>query len=104
MFVNFFNEKAKKLSERTIREDENLSVEETNPNSQFIVTEKMVEEAVKQLKPKKSYGTDLIPLCVVTDCYIFLKRHYIRLMRMCTRKIPRAWKTARVLPIHKKGG
>lgn len=101
-FANFFVEKANRLSLRTRQ-----SASTQNPpqpgGSLFIITEKMVDNAIKQLKPKKSYGIDRIPLCIVKDTYKFMKKHYIRLMRLATEKMPTVWKKARVIPLFKKG-
>jgi len=63
----------------------------------------MVEKAVKSLKSKKSFGIDGVPLCIVKDTYQFIKGHIVRLMRLAARNIPRAWKTARIIPLHKQG-
>jgi len=101
--ANFFIEKANKLASRT-------SVDATSDNStvhvtpnMFLITEKMLEDAVSSLKRKKSYGIDETPLCVVKDTFVYLKGFYLKLMRLSTKQIPKMWKTARVLPLFKKG-
>jgi len=42
-------------------------------------------------------------LCIVKDTAKYLEPLYIKLMQLSTKKMPLIWKTARVIPLHKKG-
>jgi len=101
-FAQFFVTKAEKLSERTKKETIDCQWS-PNEDSWLLISERMVLEAVNALKPKKSYGIDGVPLCVVKDVYNFIPHHYHRLLSMAAKKMPKIWKTARVIPLHKKG-
>jgi len=63
----------------------------------------MLEKVIKTLKPKKSHGIDGIPLCVVKDLHYHFPTAYLKLMNLATKRMPKIWKVARVLPLHKKG-
>jgi len=101
-FADFFLDKADRLSKRTTPEEvEEVDIE--SDDALFLVTEEMVRSAIKQLKRKKSFGPDGIPLLLVRDSFPFLKTHYLKLMNLATKQMPAVWKTARVIPLHKKG-
>lgn len=100
-FADFFYDKAQRLSSKTVPEDQiDVAI---GTQAKLIITEKMIEDSLKGLKNKKSFGIDGIPLCVVRDTYQYLKPLYKVLMNLCTEKMPSQWKMARVLPLHKKG-
>jgi len=63
MFAKFFIKKAADLSSKTTPEDTHDIYE--RGQSRFLISHKMVQEAVTCLKPKKSFGIDGIPLCIV---------------------------------------
>jgi len=102
IFADFFVHKARTLSSRTKCHDIN-SVETYDENVRFLISEKMLSDAVNQMKGKKSFGIDGIPACIVKDLFKYMSRSYLRLMRLATQSIPVQWKTARILPLHKKG-
>jgi len=101
LFADFFVEKVDKLAAQVATPPPTSY--KPNGLAKFIITGQMLENAVRSLKNKKSYGIDGISLCVVRDTYQWLSPHYLKLMNLCTDRIPECWKTARVLPLHKKG-
>jgi len=87
IFAGFFIDKAKRLSAKTVPEEE-IEVK-IGSNNIFSITDSMVDVAIAQLKNKKSFGIDGVPLCVIKDTYKYLRPDYLTLMRHCTRKIER---------------
>ena len=64
-----------------------------------------MELAIKQMKPKKSYGSDLIPMILVRDLYPEMTDMLLILFNKIyeSKIIPEKWKIARIIPLHKKG-
>lgn len=65
----------------------------------------VVGKALKELKPKKAAGPDLIPPYVYKACWEFFKYPLTVLFNLSlkTSKFPAKWKVTRVTPIHKSG-
>jgi len=101
-FADFFIDKAATLSSRTKPEEE-VDQHPDQHSSMMLISMDMIEKAVRKLKPKKSYGIDGVPLCIVKDVFQFIPHIYHKLLSMAARKIPDQWKIARVLPLYKKG-
>jgi len=101
-FAEFFMAKADKLSSKTKPEMKN-GPWTPKEDSWLLISERMVQDAVQSLKSKKSYGIDGVPHCLVKDVYKFIPHQYHRLMSMAAKQMPDLWKTARVIPLHKKG-
>jgi hypothetical protein len=100
-FGKFFTDKVTRLSAQTIPESQpDVS---WNDHSELDITPLEVALVSRTLKPKKSYGIDGIPMCIVKDLEPYLRSHYSRLFRLASIKQPSIWKLARVIPLHKKG-
>jgi hypothetical protein len=64
-----------------------------------------VEKKLKQLKRSKAAGIDNIPPGILKDCSFVVRNPlaHIISMSLFTGEIPKEWKEAKVIPIHKKG-
>ena len=69
------------------------------------VTEQLVEKKLKQLKRSKAAGIDNIPPGILKDCSSVVRKPLAHIINMSlfTGEIPKEWKEAKVIPIHKKG-
>jgi hypothetical protein len=85
------------LPEITTHEDPNLS--------NLTLTEHDVLNELKKLNPSKAPGPDALPTKVLKDCAQELSPSITQLFNdsLSHSKVPNAWKTANVTPIHKKG-
>lgn len=70
-----------------------------------VFTEKRLDEAIKASKPKGSFGFDRVPMRVLIDVYPVIRPVLISLFDKIEHQktIPRSWKIARIIPLHKKG-
>ncbi len=101
-FVQFFSDKVKDLIGKNPIEDDELVMSEKTTEP-FSLQE--MRAAISTFKPKKSAGPDEIPLMVLKTCYQVLEPVLSELFNKIVKsnKIPKAWKVARIKPIHKKG-
>ncbi len=99
-FGEFFTDKVQQLSRLTV--PENPNPDQPNVSDMNILP---VEVALvsKILKPKKSSGIDGIPMCVIKDTEPYLRGLYVQLFNAAVKKIPKEWKLAKIIPLHKKG-
>ena len=64
-----------------------------------------MEKKLKQLKRSKAAGIDNIPPGILKDCSSVVRKPLAHIINMSlfTGEIPKEWKEAKVIPIHKKG-
>lgn len=69
------------------------------------VTEEEIRNAIKKLKPKAAVGCDEIPGYIIKGCSEFFIEplRYIYSLSLHKNVFPKAWKIARIIPIHKGG-
>ena len=69
------------------------------------LTKKLVEKTVKELKPKRCFGFDRVPLVFLKDGASELSEVVTKLMFKIfeEEKTPEQWEVARILPLFKKG-
>jgi hypothetical protein len=101
-FIQFFSTKVRDLIGKNPIEDEEPEISDAT-TTPFSLEE--MRTAISTFKPKKSAGPDEVPLMVLKTCYPVLEPVLSRLFEkiVLTNRIPRAWKVARIKPIHKKG-
>jgi len=77
----------------------------TKSISSVIFKHKDVKKILKHLKPDKATGPDLIPTRVLKECSAELASPLSHLFELCLTNgvFPNQWKTASVVPIHKRG-
>jgi hypothetical protein len=100
LFLNFFRDKVYNLSDLDIRP---IIIPEHDKQESISFTMLELEEAIKKVPPKKCFGTDGIPLLVARDFVIGFKELALEIFNDAAKRFPVIWKTARVLPLHKKG-
>ena len=78
----------------------------TEQISSFFITVKQVRRVIQRLDSSKSSGPDGIPVIVYKQLSPELSPVLCKLFRKCvaTSEFPSCWKTARVVPVPKKGG
>jgi len=101
--ADYFDSKVKGLIDKTGLSPVVIPVS-TPVQAYPTITEKMVEDIIKGVKKKKSYGVDEIPMNVVADTGPFLYTAYTKLFNNIIRtNIPDLWKMALIKPLHKSG-
>jgi hypothetical protein len=70
-----------------------------------VISENEVLSAIRKLPSKRSFGPDLIPPYIFRACSDFFVKPLCYIFNLCLRcnTFPSLWKTARVIPLHKKG-
>lgn len=71
----------------------------------YKITESIVNDSIKRLKPKKSVGSDNIPSYIFKGCADILTKPLAHIFNLCIRKgtFPDKFKETVVVPLHKKG-
>ena len=107
MFASFFNKKINKIVEETsVSENVFNGVKKlTEDNEPIAISEEIVLKVFESLKEKNCHGFDRIPLRILRDGAVPLSKPYTILFKTIISqcKIPEQWKTARIIPLHKKG-
>jgi len=107
MLARFFSRKTKKISEETsVSSTVFNGVKKLNEdNAPIAVDEDIVKKVFESMKEKNCHGFDRIPLRILRDGAVALSKPYTVLfatvISQC--KIPDQWKTACIIPLHKKG-
>ncbi len=101
LFVNFFIDKVKKLSEGAVPESTKAVRHLDAPPPR--VTPEMVHTIARKLMNKKSCGLDGTPMCVIKDTEPYLRESYCHLFNLAMTRIRTAWKMANITPLFKKG-
>ena len=105
-FKQFFENKITSIT-NNIKIDGNVynGERKLNMNLMAPITSEKVKECMRNLKKKKCFGYDRIPLIVLVDGAEVLAEPYARLLQEIqkTNIIPEQWKTARIIPLWKKG-
>jgi len=103
IFAEFFRKKVEDL-ETNIQPEIQTRPEIVIEPSNFL-TENMIKRALKEMKPKKCFGFDRMPIIAIKDGYDVIKDSVANLFQKIyrTNYIPNQWKVARIIPIHKKG-
>ena len=106
VFATFFKEKVNKITSQT-RIDPTIwngVQQNTIPNENFFNVEN-VEKVMCDLKNKSCYGFDNIPVRILKDGASILAEPFCRLFNLIYHHgiVPEKWRTARVIPLHKKG-
>jgi exonuclease III len=83
----------------------NITEHEDQLLNEITVTEEEVLKELKTLNPTKAPGPDNIPTKVIKECASELTPSITQLFNdsLNLTKVPTAWKTANITPIHKKG-
>ena len=105
-FADFFKQKVEDITKgTTVKQNVFNGEKKVDAESENFFTEEKVEKVMKSLKDKSSYGSDNIPVKVLKDAHEILVKPYHRLLNKIYDQniIPEQWKTARILPLHKKG-
>lgn len=70
-----------------------------------LISDEDIRSAINRLRPKHTQGPDGIPQFIVKDCReaFILPLKYIFNLSLLNKTYPSAWKTSKVLPIHKSG-
>lgn len=76
---------------------------QSNPLPLIPVTEKEVQAKIFSASPFKGPGCDGLPAVVWQKTWPILKSHLIFLFKesLCQGRLPRAWKTAKIIPLRK---
>lgn len=76
-----------------------------NPVADPIFTEERLDRAIKEIKPKHSYGYNRIPMRALLDSYQKSKPIILSLFKKIEQsgEVPTKWKISRIIPIFKKG-
>jgi hypothetical protein len=106
MFADFFKGRISTLAARSKVEQfvyngqRKLNIEEP-----LVFTHEEVLQEMKQLKDKKCYGMDRIPLKIIRDGAGVLCNPICNLLNKIVEQnvVPEQWLTARITPLHKKG-
>jgi hypothetical protein len=99
-FLDFFVNKVYGLSNLATRPMDQIVYEPPRP---LTFTEDDLINVLKEVKNKKCSGIDNVPLLVAKD---FVSGHLdlaLRIFNNAAISFPTPWRTARVLPLHKKG-
>ena len=103
----FFNKKINKIVEETsVSENVFNGVKKlTEDNEPIAISEEIVLKVFESLKEKNCHGFDRIPLRILRDGAVPLSKPYTILFKTIISQcnIPEQWKTARIIPLHKKG-
>jgi len=100
-FRDFFIEKVKNLA--GIDEWSDTRENEPTPNP-ITFNQEDLSKALKEIKNKKCFGPDMIPLKVAKDfCELYPDLAIGLFNEYSARGIPQEWKTARILPLFKSG-
>jgi hypothetical protein len=102
IFSDFFLKKVNMLSNTDTHPLRNLGLQPArNP---LVFSQVSLEKVLKELKPKKCYGTDEIPLLLARDVSKLYPEALLQLLNNAAKfGIPDEWRVARVIPLHKKG-
>jgi len=103
IMADFFEKKIELLVEKTGLGFPSIPNLDQIPNSELIITDEMIREALKKLRPKKSCGYDQVPMIVIKDTADLLMNAYRKVFQDATIKIPDLWKLSLVRPLHKSG-
>jgi hypothetical protein len=107
MFADFFFNKTRKIVEETLVSPTvfNGSKKLEDDHEVIIIKEDDVCKVFTSLKEKNCHGFDRIPLRILRDGAMVLSSPYTKLftaiISQC--KVPEQWKTARIIPLYKKG-
>lgn len=105
-FATFFREKINTIVTQTRMDPEvfNGEVLRRAENKNFFTIDN-IEQAMSGLKDKTCFGFDNIPVRILKDGMEVLSRPFCNLFNLIyDQKItPEKWRTARVIPLHKKG-
>jgi exonuclease III len=105
-FADFFRRKVETITSQA-RINPNINngqLQERAPDKNFF-TLQAVKEAMNNLKDKTCYGFDNIPVRILKDGAEVLAPAFCDLFNLIyqQKSIPEKWRTARILPLHKKG-
>ncbi len=112
IFSSYYATAARSLKEKSIvlmdfvwRWSKTLPLRTTNCFKWRCIPNSFVLRELKQLKRQKAFGVDNLPSGMLKDCreYIYQPLGYIINLSFQSSKVPSMWKTAKVIPIHKKG-
>jgi len=101
-FRDFFIGKVLKLADLERKPIILGSIEENqNP---LVFTKDELRDALRKLKNKKCYGVDNIPLKMAKDYATLYENETLEMLNQVSKNgMSETWKTARILPLHKKG-
>ena len=107
MFANFFYSKTGRIVKETAVSPTvfNGVKKLKEDNAEITITEEIVSKILVSLKEKNCHGFDRIPLRILRDGSMLLSTPYTKLFKAVISqcKVPEQWKTARIIPLHKKG-
>ena len=105
-FANFFKEKVESLARScTIEQNVYNGEKILNSTNENFMTEYNILQILKTLKIKNCEGFDRIPLRVFNEGAEILIAPLAKLFQLIysEKRIPEQWKTAKLIPLHKKG-
>ncbi len=101
-FSDFFKNKVDVLSRLDIHPLRMVALQ-PNPKCPVNFTLGLLNEILKELKPKKCNGTDSIPFVLARDVVRLFPEIALRVFNAAARYgMPDQWRIARVIPLHKK--
>ena len=105
-FATFFQEKVAKITSQTRIDPAIFNGEDQNtlPDKNFFTVDN-VKKVMEDLKDKSCFGFDNVPVRVLKDGASVLAQPFCKLFNLIYQQgiIPEKWRTARIIPLHKKG-